>query len=75
MLDDGVHTLACFHKDCNKNVIRMKIKIKMKIIIIIIMIMTMTMIMTMPMTLSSVDIEVIGTVFIIIFFYEKILSI
>ena len=26
VLDDGVHTLACFHKDCNKNVIRMKIK-------------------------------------------------
>ena len=35
VLDNGVHTLAYFHKDCNKNVIRMK----MKIIIIIIMIM------------------------------------
>ena len=33
VLDDGVHTLAYFHKDCNKNVIRMK----MKMIIIMIM--------------------------------------
>ena len=47
-VDDGVHTLAHFHKDCNKNVIRMKIKIKMKIkmkIIIIAIIMIMIMIM------------------------------
>ena len=27
VLDDGVHTLAYFHKDYSKNVIRMKIKI------------------------------------------------
>ena len=27
LLDDGVHTLAYFHKNCNKNVIRMKMKI------------------------------------------------
>ena len=47
VLDDKVHTLACFHKDCNKNVIRMKMKIKMKMKIIIIMIMKMIMIMTM----------------------------
>ena len=40
VLDDGVHTLAYFHKDCNKNVIRMKMKMKI-IIIIIIMIMIM----------------------------------
>ena len=36
VLDDGIHTLAYFHKDCNKNVIRIKIKMKMKIIIIMI---------------------------------------
>ena len=41
VLDDGVHTSAYFHKDCNKNVIRMK----MKIIIMIIMIMIIIMIM------------------------------
>ena len=28
VLDNGVHTLAYFHKDCKKNVIRTKIKIK-----------------------------------------------
>ena len=44
VLDDGVHTSAYFHKDCNKNVIRMKMKIKIKIITII-MIMIMIMIM------------------------------
>ena len=35
VLHDGVHTLAYFHIDCIKNVIRIKIKIKIKIIIII----------------------------------------
>ena len=34
VLDDEVHILAYFHKDCNKNVIRMKIKMKIIIIMI-----------------------------------------
>ena len=25
VLDDGIHTLACFHKDCDKNAIRSSI--------------------------------------------------
>ena len=37
VLDDGVNTLASFHKDCNKNVIKIKI-------IIIILITTIIMI-------------------------------
>ena len=36
VIDDVVHTLAYFHKDCNKNVIRMKMKIIITIMIIII---------------------------------------
>ena len=36
VLDDVVHTLAYFHKDCNKNVIRMKMKIIITIMIMII---------------------------------------
>ena len=40
VLDDGVHTSSYFHKDCNKNVVRMK----MKIIIIMKMIILMKMI-------------------------------
>ena len=40
----------------------------------IIMTMTMIMIMTMSMILSSVDVEVIGTVFIFYLFNEKILK-
>ena len=35
VLDDEVHTLASFHKDCNKNVTRMKMNMKIIIIILI----------------------------------------
>ena len=34
VLDDEVHTLAYFHKDCKKNVIRMKMKIMIMIMLI-----------------------------------------
>ena len=35
VLDDGVNTLGYFHKNCNKNVIKIKINIIMIIIIMI----------------------------------------
>ena len=38
VLDDGVHTLAYFHKDCNKECDKIKILIMIIIITIIIMI-------------------------------------
>ena len=39
VLDDGVNILAYFHKDCNKNVIKIKIIIILIIIMIIMIIM------------------------------------
>ena len=45
------------------------------IITVIIIIKRMKMINEMKMTISNIDIEVIKTVFIFLFFYEKILSI
>ena len=67
LLDDGVHTLPYFHKDCDNKKRLVKIKKICHNEKIFVIIMTMIIIMTMTIKLSSIVIEVIRTVFIIIF--------